>query len=664
MSKTTKVSLLAIAGIFAGLLFSPSNASALGGTSDLLPRPFWELPQINYNLGDSEINLSNNATYPYWGHDGKGLVFANTTDYLKDENGQVSPQIRTAEYDDRIDYSLKFTVKKYIDDDTTKPALSYRFNVAMRGALRPDLSTIQMKLNGEDCPSNICSNNSELSSLSGSVTYAQGYSNTPTQLISGDEAEIEITFSGVFRGNIAADNTADATIEYSYRDTAANTGAYVEDLAPVTATVRMGSILIHKTDPQGNPIAGAKFTVSDTKATLIGGRYRYSPEFGERTEYTTDEYGVALIVGLPFGSYTVKEVAAPAGYIADDREHVVTVDEQSSSLNAYQKDNYEAITKVSGQWSEDFYYPTTNPTDYIHELPNGVTYFDSGEASKHGSMPAGWPDVTIWGYVDDVSQYSVGQNFQGTGPGWVSLFGFVQENDHGGYTFNMQNGSEVVSCDMESDSANGYYCYLAYPGSAEQFAITEQSDGSISVFSPPLFQNENAVTFTYDAGSGYYKSADFGDDIYIKKNNGEYLVYPFGNDEIFLTFKRNEATGKYVYEAVLEAARIEKLADGSLLGSVGSEFWYDEAQDYYVWGSGYLVQAAAKKTTVTDQVFSTELTVVNRPTDDADGSSEETPEPEEVTNPQTTDGVLVAMATLAVAGVVAGRLRRAARLRR
>lgn len=56
-----------------------------------------------------------------------------------------------------------------------------------------------------------------------------------------------------------------------------------------------------KTDPQGNPLAGATFEMTDASGKLIRGT-------------TTRENGVIPWRGLAAGTYTVKETKAPAGY--------------------------------------------------------------------------------------------------------------------------------------------------------------------------------------------------------------------------------------------------------------------------------------------------------------------------------------------------------------
>ena len=66
-----------------------------------------------------------------------------------------------------------------------------------------------------------------------------------------------------------------------------------------------GSIEIYKDDPDGKPLAGAKFLILNT-------------ETGEDWDVTTDSTGYASQDELPLGTYSIREIEAPAGYELDD----------------------------------------------------------------------------------------------------------------------------------------------------------------------------------------------------------------------------------------------------------------------------------------------------------------------------------------------------------
>ena len=81
---------------------------------------------------------------------------------------------------------------------------------------------------------------------------------------------------------------------------------------------QLGAIKISKTDSKtGNALAGATFSITGPN------NYSNSVQSGAN--------GTVCVDGLPFGSYTVTETAAPAGYVIDDTSgHTVGVDTNTS----------------------------------------------------------------------------------------------------------------------------------------------------------------------------------------------------------------------------------------------------------------------------------------------------------------------------------------------
>jgi len=112
--------------------------------------------------------------------------------------------------------------------------------------------------------------------------------------------------------NIPTDNS------YTIKETAAPTGYELssqvlsftlKDTTPLSFTVidkkilqKSGSINISKTDASGIPLAGAEFTLYDSIGNSFGSA-------------VTKADGTAQFTNVPVGKYTLKETAAPAGYI-------------------------------------------------------------------------------------------------------------------------------------------------------------------------------------------------------------------------------------------------------------------------------------------------------------------------------------------------------------
>ena len=75
---------------------------------------------------------------------------------------------------------------------------------------------------------------------------------------------------------------------------------------PIPNTKKRGNITIVKKDNEKQPVQGAEFIIKDSSGKVLH-------------KVTTDKVGVASGGNLPWGTYTVEESKAPAGYIRDDK---------------------------------------------------------------------------------------------------------------------------------------------------------------------------------------------------------------------------------------------------------------------------------------------------------------------------------------------------------
>lgn len=91
-----------------------------------------------------------------------------------------------------------------------------------------------------------------------------------------------------------------------------------------------GSIELMKIDDNFNPLAGAEFGLYNPVGTLI------------KTAVSNDE-GLVRFIEVPFGSYTVRETAAPEGYALSDTESTVAVsaDKPAAKASPYMVVNYD-----------------------------------------------------------------------------------------------------------------------------------------------------------------------------------------------------------------------------------------------------------------------------------------------------------------------------------
>ena len=116
------------------------------------------------------------------------------------------------------------------------------------------------------------------------------------------------------------------------------------DLGEVANALSLGTIALTKTDGDGVALAGATFGIWLATA---------DPDLDDSIETAeSGQDGIVVFTGKAQGSYIVKEIAAPVGYVMDETAHRVTLDRSTLSFD---------IGRVVNEKVED---PTpTDPTD-------------------------------------------------------------------------------------------------------------------------------------------------------------------------------------------------------------------------------------------------------------------------------------------------------------
>lgn len=91
-------------------------------------------------------------------------------------------------------------------------------------------------------------------------------------------------------------------------------GTFINPEEPLAIIVNIpNEVLIQKVDQDGKPLAGAEFALIDA--------------FGERFAVAaSDENGMVRFTKVPYGSYTIRELKAPGGYLTSKEEIAVTID--------------------------------------------------------------------------------------------------------------------------------------------------------------------------------------------------------------------------------------------------------------------------------------------------------------------------------------------------
>lgn len=175
-------------------------------------------------------------------------------------------------------------------------------------------------------------------------------------------------------------------VEYILKETGAPTGYILSDdeyaikfgdedyRLTITNERKLGAVKVYKTNSLADDVAvpGATYALIDSNGKTV------------KTE-VTDDLGVALFSDLDWGTYTVKEIASPAGYKLNDTEYKATVskstldapvgvyatDEQTNNINV-KLTKYEACVDGS-------------ETDIV--LANAQ--FKLSRITKVGSVPVG-----------------------------------------------------------------------------------------------------------------------------------------------------------------------------------------------------------------------------------------------------------------------------------
>ncbi|MGG0458405.1 SpaA isopeptide-forming pilin-related protein [Bacillus mycoides] len=141
------------------------------------------------------------------------------------------------------------------------------------------------------------------------------------QLSVGEKFRIQIpknTKTGEFNLSVSANLTKVQAIAYRGTDTVQNATVLLErneeklssDLAVNWEAV--GSLKIKKVGESGEVLAGAIFEVFNANNESVG-------------KITTNNEGIAEQNNLPIGTYTVKEIKAPTGYMSGDKPQIIEV---------------------------------------------------------------------------------------------------------------------------------------------------------------------------------------------------------------------------------------------------------------------------------------------------------------------------------------------------
>ncbi|MBR0482709.1 hypothetical protein IJJ54_01180 [Candidatus Saccharibacteria bacterium] len=343
MKLSLKLSLLAIAGVFAGFLLSASSASAESGLSILerlnnrsnllenIQDPLnggceSESPESTISCNESPFSelLFNRITdgTKLYGHDGKGIIFTDTEQLV---NGD--PQLRTANRGDVINFSAEYEMERYYDDNEMMPITKIEIAIGYSEGIAHKQDFLAVKVGGQVIPAS--SYEAEDVSSEGafglsSFTLIIINWHDGSSFIYPEDSDIEIVYSATIEDDAPSEVFSRVAYAVHYNDgTSEKTDWSTEqDLmypGAYQATAMLdGNIVIRQVDNAGEPVKGARFTIEGLAVKADGdGRYSYD-ENGDETMLTANESGIVIVTGVPFGSYTVTEIGAGGRSITKD----------------------------------------------------------------------------------------------------------------------------------------------------------------------------------------------------------------------------------------------------------------------------------------------------------------------------------------------------------
>lgn len=159
------------------------------------------------------------------------------------------------------------------------------------------------------------------SGTSDAVTTFVTAENGSLQIVGLPAGEYKLTETKAPEGYLIAEEWQTGK-EFKLNKTGATTGAYTVTVADPPATYIFQFLKVSEAD-KTKPVPNAKYQLLDStgqevKFTKAGTEYQYSTS-GTVTELITDKDGRFQLTGLPRGSYTLREIEAPAGFgLADD----------------------------------------------------------------------------------------------------------------------------------------------------------------------------------------------------------------------------------------------------------------------------------------------------------------------------------------------------------
>lgn len=303
-----------------GTLTITKKVEGLTGTSAPTEFNFTVTGPNNYS---KDVTVSANGSLPLTGLPvGEYTVKEKPTDIpgytlnttYKTDAATAEPTTEKATVTVTANTDATVTVTNTYAKDTTSVTVTKEWNDNLVKALRPESVTVQLMKN--DVPVD-----GALVVLDDNNQWSHTWTDLPMYNDTGSKITYSVKEVNVPAGYTVAVNPVATAATPTF--TITNTANVVEapEIVPASLTV------IKKDADNGALLKGAKFT-------LI-------PEGGKATDAAfaeTDENGKAVFTDLAKGTYTLKEITAPAGYQATDKTWTITVSDDAQTAGYVLKD--------------------------------------------------------------------------------------------------------------------------------------------------------------------------------------------------------------------------------------------------------------------------------------------------------------------------------------
>jgi len=253
-------------------------------------------------------------------------------------------------YGQEVTYTLSFNATNY---DAKKQISKYTIHDEMAAGLTLDQDEITVQVGD----ATLAADQYTVSVVDTKLEIAIDWVDDANVSLYAANAVITVTYKATVADGAAVDTALTNTAWYTWNEVGGNPDG---DGTSTTDSweVKTYALAINKVDPNGRPLDGAKFELTDkaTGAAVMvadkgNGVYHYDPA-GTSNEIVSPDSGVIVVKGLENGTYTVTETEAPNGYnlLTSSVDIVATLEQSTSNkITMYLDENGEVVDTVTSE---------------------------------------------------------------------------------------------------------------------------------------------------------------------------------------------------------------------------------------------------------------------------------------------------------------------------